>query len=155
MLAKPNIHTNSGDGREAPGRPSLLTPAVRDAVVAGFTDGLPTAFAAAAGGVCPRTLRYWLASGRRGDSAEAVQFLAAVKKARAEGVAARLRRITAAAGKHWQADAWVLERTYPEVFGTNRRELRELRKQLTDLGEGLARLAAETGPADSPGSRVR
>ena len=108
--------------------------------------------------------------GGKGDAAY-VQLLHALKKAEAEAVAVSVGRIRRAGsggalidrksvttvgpdGKPvttvtekftqplWVADAWLLERRYPDEFSTDRRELRELRKLVNQL-------VVERGGADA------
>jgi hypothetical protein len=129
-----------------PPEPKLLTPEVQAAVCKHVADGVPLTFAAALAGISPRSLFGWLKKGRAEETPNTIALLAAVTKARAEAVALRISRIAKAAQDgSWQADAWHLERTSPEHFGSDRRELRELRKTLADLTERLARLASKEG----------
>ena len=108
--------------------------------------------------------------GGKGDEPY-VQLLHALKRAEAEAVAVSVGRIRRAGsggalidrksvttvgpdGKPvttvtekfaqplWVADAWLLERRYPDEFSSDRRELRELRKLVN-------RMVAERGGADA------
>ena len=136
MCADPSRPPGRGDVAKTGGPLTKLTATTRRAVVKAISDGLPRKFAAEVAGVSERCLYKWLAAGRKGESPEAVQLVQDLKKARAKGVAARLARITKAASKGaWQADAWVLERTHPEHFASERRELAELRREVKRLAE--------------------
>jgi len=73
-------------------------------------------------GLNPDTTREWKREGERrseegmGEEDAFVAFIARIKKARAEFVADSLAKIHRAAGKQWQASAWLLERRCPEDF---------------------------------------
>ena len=111
--------------------------------------------------------------GNKGDE-EHVLFYDALKKAEAEAVAVSVGRIRRAAnggavlertttttvgpdGKPvtkvtekiaqpvWTADAWLLERRYPEEFSANRAELRELQRAYKALEDRLLKLAGADG----------
>jgi hypothetical protein len=60
----------------------------------------------------------WMKKGESASSGAYVEFLEAVKKAEAEAEALRVSRISKAGKEgNWQADAWYLERRYPERWG--------------------------------------
>lgn len=130
------------------GRPTHLTPEAQDAICEALRDGVPMRTAAQLAGIPERTVFEWL---RRGEGFDLkpqeriyVEFLQATKLARAEGVKERIRRITQAAEKNWQADAWVLERTHPEEFSQRHIIEVNVRKQLEEVFELLReRLPAE------------
>ena len=150
-----------------PGRPPLLDDALAARMLQLAGAGVPRKYVADAVGVSRRAFAYWLARGRDGGKGDAayVQLLHALKKAEAEAVAVsvgRIRRagsggalierksvtiagVTTVTEKFtqplWVADAWLLERRYPDEFSTDRRELRELRKLVNQL-------VAERGGAD-------
>jgi hypothetical protein len=67
-----------------------------------------------------------------------VAFVATLKKADSEGVRNCIRLINKAAPKHWQAAAWILERTHPTEFSLAAFEYR-IRKIVE---EGLERIAS-------------
>ncbi len=136
-----------------PNEPRLLTPDVQATLCTHVAKGVPLTLAASLAGVSPRAFFKWLKRGRLGDqhkdgfSPACDALSAAIKKAQAEDVARRVGRIDTAAGNgSWQADAWHLERTRPEHFGSDRRELRELRKALAALTDRLARLTPPPEP---------
>ena len=91
-------------------RPTKYTPETSTSLLAAIEDGATFEQAAAAAGIHRDTLTEW----RKRFPAFSVDL----EKAEAAGVVARLARIDAAgrAGA-WQADAWWLERRYPEQWG--------------------------------------
>lgn len=135
-----------------------LTADVHRALVKAVSDSLPLRFAAEACDLDERTVQRWLAEGKKpGGDPACCRLCRDIKKARAEAVRARLRRLTRAARKWWQADTWVLERQYPEEFGSDRRELADLRREVRYLADELAASrgraggqGGETPPAGPP-----
>ena len=121
-------------------RPTKLTPEVADAVVQAVADGLPRGTAAALAGVSASAVYAWLRAGRKRQGRRFVQFLHRIKRAEAEAVLARVQHIDRAATTHWQAAAWWLERRHPEEFGTERKRIRELAKEVKELVEQFNRL---------------
>jgi transposase len=115
-------------------RPAKLTPGTAAAIIQATREGLPRRFAAARAGVGLSTLFSWLKTGRKAKCGPYREFLDGIKKAEAEAVAARLATISAAGNAGtWQSAAWWLERRYPEEFGTQRSELRELQAMLREV----------------------
>ncbi|MBN9524101.1 hypothetical protein J0H58_37255 [bacterium] len=173
-----------GARKPGPGRTPKLDPAASKAICDAVAAGVPRKYAALRAGVAERTVRDWLARGRREKSGPYSAFLAALKKAEADRVAASVGRIgRAAAGgqvverttttttkadgtstskttekllaPQWTADAWFLERTHPEQFAANRRELQELRAQLAALLKAVADgKLRPADPARPPAPRV-
>ena len=125
-------------------RPSKLTPEVVEAIVEAVASGLSRRFAALSAGVSTRTLFAWQQAGRQKKGEEFVQFLHRIKKAEGEAVAVRMRQIDRAArnGK-WQAAAWWLERMHPDVYGNDRRRVRELAKRVQALSRQLDSMASK------------
>ena len=164
-----------------PGRPPLLDDALAARVLQLAGAGVPRKYVADAVGVSRRAFAYWLARGRAGGKGDApyVQLLHALKKAEAEAVAVSVGRIRRAANGGalierksvtvngvttvtekfaqplWVADAWLLERRYPDEFSLNQRELRELRKLVNQLvaerggADAVRKDAAQKGPTPS------
>ena len=92
-------------------------------VIKAIEEGAPTLTAAARlAGISPRTVTEWLARGRGDDdrpqTEEFVQFLAEFEAAQARFVMNRVNLIKQAGldEKHWTANAWLLERMFPEDF---------------------------------------
>lgn len=139
------------------GRPSELTPEIVAQVGPLLRRVLFVETVADQIGVDRITFRRWLKAGGRearqrdrGKDPDPkldlhVELCSAVKKALAESQGGYVELIAAAATQQWQAAAWTLERRWPEQWGGNKAELRELRKQLAAI------LAAKQGAA--PGVR--
>jgi hypothetical protein len=78
-----------------------------------------------------------------------LQFFLTYKKALAEGLIFDLGVIKKASDKQWTAAAWRAERRFPHLFGSDRREILEIKKQ-------LARLEANRVPeSDAPAQKGR
>jgi hypothetical protein len=92
------------------GRPSTLTAAIADEVVALTAVGLPTATVAAAAGVPRSTLYGWLASDRPGCR----ELRARLAEARAVAEALLVRRLAAGALDDPATAARLLEQQWPE-----------------------------------------
>lgn len=90
--------------------------------------GVPVKFAATHAGVDERTVYLWQADGeaaaQRVEDGETItsyqdaclHFLQELKKARNDAITVRVANIKKAGQKSWQAEAWWLERMYPEEF---------------------------------------
>ena len=101
------------------GRPSLFTEERAETILQLVRAGNPTTVAAAYAGVHDTTVAHWAARGRYDEAAgrdtRLSQFATAYARARAQAIAARIQRISAAgAAGDWRADAWWLERVVPE-----------------------------------------
>lgn len=159
-----------------PGRQPKLTPAIHTAIVSSVRAGVPYKYAADGAGISPRTMRKWMAAGKKAKKASPfAAFYSAVKKAESVGVTSRVRRIIKAAkgGQiieritttttnatgatttrvveklsvgQWTADAWMLERRYPDEFAANRK------KDIEDAVEKIIHKAVEDGTLTIPGS---
>jgi hypothetical protein len=93
-------------------RPTKLTKARREKILAAVRAGATRELAARAGGVSRSTLQVWIARG--GDFADEV----AAAEARWElGALGRITR--AGVEGDWRALTWLLARTRPEVYGNN------------------------------------
>lgn len=109
-------------------------------VLASVAAGTPRKHAARAAGIPQSTFfRYCRVAKLAAPDTPEWKFWNQLKKAEGLAVKAHCGVIRTAADKSWQAAAWWLERLYPEDFGSDRREVRELRKEISDL---LVRLAA-------------
>jgi hypothetical protein len=129
------------------GRPSLLTKSVSAALLKAVTSGTPFTFACAAAGISYRTFQSWTRRGRldqcAGRDTPFAAFVRDLKRAEAEGIAARLRLINRAARTDWRAAHAVNVSRYPEHFAANRHEVRQLRKELAEVNETLKLLLSD------------
>lgn len=145
------------------GRKSKLTKEVRGSLIESTTLGLKIEDACALAGISQTSYFNWLQQGALGKSALYVEFLEAIKAAEPKGKQASLARIDQAGrggGKYtetrtthfkngeietvitekemlpdWKADAWRLERKYPEEFGQRYRlDVTDWRKQAERAG---------------------
>lgn len=152
------------------GRHTKLTPAVQQAIVNAIIGGVPYYQACLMADVPQSTATLWRERGENGHSQQSthplyIAFIAEVKKAEAQDEARRLLRINQAGqggtvvsestttypdgrvqrevkrtSPQWQADAWHLERKYPDRYG------RQLRADLTVNVKALAaKVASELG----------
>jgi hypothetical protein len=118
------------------GREPKLTPDVLARLVEAISNGNTRKNAAAYAGVHPSTLRKWLAKGKKRltrTNGDYVSLFAAIKKAEAEAVDKHVRLISSAADKHWQAAAWWLERKYPDEWGSDKRLITQLLRDVAAL----------------------
>ena len=102
----------------AGGRPGKLTPEVQQRIVQAVASGNYLETAAAYGGITYTTFNNWMHRGEERKGENYVAFFEAVKKAEADAEVLRVARISKAANEgNWQADAWYLERRYPNRWG--------------------------------------
>lgn len=96
-------------------------PTMEARILAALRAGNYLSTAAEAAGLHPQTLSSYLERGEADREHERntpyAAFFEAVKKARGEGEAALVARIARAGHDSWQANAWLLERQYPERWG--------------------------------------
>lgn len=120
------------------GRPSKFTPERREAIIDAIRNRIPYEYAAEANGICEETLYDWLRTARAdrnaGIDSEYTKFSEAIKRAEMT----RMREhsdIISARPERWQADAWLLERRWPKLYGPNA-QLNELNNRLSKLEHG-------------------
>jgi hypothetical protein len=105
------------------GRPPVLTPQLKDQIVALVREVGALTTAARCVGVPVSVAREWLSRGLGNDPKRPrtklyASFADGVEKARGDFVARRIRRIEhAAEGGTWTADAWAVERVDPDTWG--------------------------------------
>jgi transposase len=136
---------NKGRG---PGRPSVLTKELiaefrKLLVYVAYMDTIASYL-----GVDRSTWRKWLKRGRtewnrlnrEGEHAEVLEseeiyleFFASYKKGLAESEIRDCTLIAKAAEENWTAAAWRLERRFPQRWGSNAKEIRELAKKVEEL----------------------
>lgn len=110
----------------SPGRPSKLTPAVRDRFIAALKEGVSFASAANLAGIGQSTFYRWVEEGGKQASGEYREFLEAVRGAQAEAEEACLRIVRKAAEKDWRAAAWILERRFRGRWANERDRFADL-----------------------------
>lgn len=104
------------------GRPTSLTPQIFRTVIKYIRNGSYVETAAAATGIHKDTFYEWLKRGaadlKAGNEGSIyVRFSDAILKAQAKAEMDALNRIAKAGAINWQADAWRLERKFPQRYG--------------------------------------
>jgi len=103
--------------RRGPGRPRKFNDDVLTKIRQAVEIGLLSPYRIAAhAGISYDLYNDWTA-GRGLTKAEYDKFHQTIKSSEANRDMRALARITAAMPKHWQAAAWILERTSPELYG--------------------------------------
>jgi hypothetical protein len=139
------------EASRGPGRFTKLTPATQKAICTDIGDGIDQKHAALRAGISERTFYEWMAAGRNGETPETVAFYAAVKKAQADAVSANVMLIQIAAREGtWQAAAWWLERRHPDLYGSDRKRVKELERLLAEIIKG----GGGAGTTHPPGKKV-
>jgi hypothetical protein len=135
------------DSTPAPGT-AKLTPELRASLCKELSDGVDRRHACQLVGIGLRTLQRWLAAGReRKAPAPFVALVAQVKKAEAEAVSFHVAHLRKASEEGtWQASAWWLERRHPDIYGSDRKRVRELERLVAELVKGAV-------PAPAAGDR--
>jgi len=127
------------------GRPSDLTPTLRDKFCKLVAEGHWLKTAAAACNLDESTVYHWIKRGRAGEQPYA-EFFDALELANAQVETEALEKIRSASQKprHWTAAAWLLERRFPERYGHTVRVEAKVRSELRDAMVRLkAGLSAE------------
>lgn len=96
-------------------------------------------------GVHPRTVKRWLAMGKRNPDSIHGKFRRAVSRASAAGEVALLELVLTAAPSDPSRAQWVLERRWPDRWGRHVGELHDLQRQVAELAAELARLTGGAG----------
>jgi transposase len=106
------------------GQPTKLTPERQQKFIDALSAGNYLEVAAHYAGISHTTFYRWMEQGKEQSSGQYHEFCAAVKKAQIDSEVARVARITQAASQGtWTADAWYLERRYPERWGKQVHEI--------------------------------
>lgn len=159
-------------GQRPFGRRTALTPDVIDTFRTALVSGCYFRDAAKHAGVAESSAYKWLATaeeaepdaadyGREADYMNALmgwricrEFSEAVTKTEADAKIGALARIQQA-GRNgsWQADAWFLERKYPQEFGRRWQELSAIEPPVEgdDARERLSRLLSRLDPSEATG----
>lgn len=125
-----NLGLEVYEPRSKSGRPSKFCAEIAVSIVENLRLGNYIEHAAASAGITKSTLYAWMEKGRKEqerieagfepneENLEFLDFSYAVEQARAEAVSRNVSVIQKAAiGGSWQAAAWWLERTQPQLFG--------------------------------------
>ncbi len=116
-------------------RPSKYDQPAAEVLLTAVAAGLSNKTAAELAGVSERTLYGWMRRGKAGEQ----PFLQDIKRGQAEAVGSAMKVIREAAERvTWQAAAWWLERRHPDLYGSERRRIRELEKLVDELGKKVA-----------------
>lgn len=136
------------------GRPSQLTDPLRERILSLIREGNYASDACSACGVNKGTYTSWINRGnadiKNGKNSAFAEFARQVKQARDEATAALVKTIKSASERQWQAAAWLLERTRPDQWADNRREIRALSKQLQEAIAALEQLRLRTPEQPPP-----
>lgn len=132
------------------GRRTKLTKALHDEIVGAIRVGTPIIHAAQAAGIGETTFHRWCQEGRakpKSSKDPRRAFADAVDQALSQSVRLRVTRIAKAGETSWQADAWWLERRFPDQFGLrqNIEHSGSLDVSLEDLDVILKSMAANAG----------
>ncbi|MEW6210787.1 MAG: transposase [Acidobacteriota bacterium] len=136
-------------------RKTKLTPELQQRVIEAISGGNSIEIAAEYAGIKQSTFYNWMERGQREQKRLAetprakpvetetpfLEFLEAVKKARIDAEVAAVAAIRLAGKQHWQANAWWLERAFPERWA-RRDLLRSLNIDVSELtDEQLERIS--------------
>lgn len=109
-MARKNRQIQPETQERGVGRPTKLTPVMLKTITDAMGTGLSVEDTCLYAGIGKSTFYEWIA--------EFPEFADAIKTAEVKAKMRRILRIEQAARDgHWQADAWYLERKYPEEFG--------------------------------------
>jgi transposase len=150
------------EGKSKGGRPTKLTPEVRERILRVVRETGCFEDACRVAGIAESTLYDWKARGLRETSGQFSEFSEAIKRACADRRVGFEREIRKHGKQHWQAIAWLAERTEPARYALKVRieveqeltnALAKLRKRLPaeQYESVLDALAADDGPAEADG----
>lgn len=98
--------------------PRVPTDELRQALLRSIKRGAPHDVAAAVAGVSVRTWHRWRQKAEAGEEPYAA-LMAEVERAEADQELCYVTRIRKAGRTDWKADAWLLERSKPQRWGSN------------------------------------
>jgi len=129
------------------GRPNKLTKELQDKLCGYIAEGNYLDTACRLSGIDYATMRRWILQGEQDMSGKFFEFQEAVQQAEAVAEAERVRLILKA-GKYddWKANAWYLERKYPERWGRKERIDAHVTSEHTERKEMLIEHQIETDP---------
>lgn len=124
------------------GQPTLFTEERRKKILKAVSEGNYRADAAELAGIHPSTLQGWLRIGRKEKSGEHFNFFMAIVDAE-NSVKTRCIQGVLEAGrvdaKHYQ---WYLERKFPEQWGRDSYQLKEMQKAMDEIKAEMKQLYA-------------
>jgi transposase len=129
------------------GRPSKFTPEIKQSICEHISAGNYLDTACRLAGVDYTTFRGWMVKGEQEGKGDYFEFLRQVRLAEAQAEAERVRLILNA-GKYddWKANAWYLERKYPERWGKKEQLDAKIQSQHTETKEYKIEQQIETDP---------
>jgi len=114
-----------------------LTPATTKIILAGIKAGLPVKMAAWKAGLTEHAVYKWNREAKKdGASEEHVKFFKQYQIALVSAFETRMKRIAKHGKRDWKADAWWIERMYPDLMGSEARTVRELKALLAKILKG-------------------
>jgi len=136
----------AGGGSIAYGRRTRLQPEFIAEFAQHITDGVMPMTACQMMGVNDSMYYQWMADGRANRAQPCIDFERAVEKAKAACMKRRIGIIEHAAERTWQAAAWLLERSHPEMYALrNRLEVSHpepMRVEVKQIEPDVDRIAA-------------
>jgi transposase len=131
--------------RKRIGRPSSLTPEMRESIARDIRAGCSFDDAAELNGIHPDTFYTWMGRGREGERPYC-DFHEAVTRARADAKKEAIEAVRAGrmmnGDQDWKAKAWWLERMYPDEYGANTAVQVKVAKELTQVLDTLQKKLA-------------
>jgi hypothetical protein len=129
------------------GRPNKLTKEMQDKLCAYIAEGQYITTACRLVGVDYATMRRWILQGEQDMSGKFYEFQEAISQAEALAEAERVKLILQA-GKYddWKANAWYLERKFPEKWGRKDRIDSHVTSEHTERQEHYIEHQIESDP---------
>ena len=129
------------------GRPTKLTDETTNKICHYVAEGNYLDTACRLAGVDYSTMRRWIQKGEQEGKGKCYEFAERLKTAEAQAEAKRVELILKA-GKYddWKANAWYLERKYPERWGKHDRLDANIKSEHTERQETYIEHQLETDP---------
>lgn len=112
---------------------SKLTETAFQRIVQTIRKGGTLRLAALRALVDPRTLRRWIAAGKRGEDEACVSLLSAISAAQAERAEEYLDAVNAQAKEDGRLALDVLGRLYPKEYGSDTQRMKHIERRLAEL----------------------
>jgi hypothetical protein len=132
---KPDGPNPSGNGR--PGGPRLTDDLIIE-ICLYILEGNYQHVAAKKAGIRNRTFQQWLMAGRRFPGGLYEKLLREVRKAEAGAHTLQAKRLYDAGDRDWRAVVTWLERKFPALWGSDRGEIKLLRRRIEALEKRLS-----------------